>query len=184
VTLFSEDQEPEAAGPLCLRGDGAAADLDTTDERCSHSFIAAATKHAGPATDFDLWRYLLDTSIIVGLLRRRLGSDALHALAAQRETATTASSTRRPVSAGFPIRAHRRRSALRDVHPSVFTYQTFDRYGEIRRALRPLNQMIGDIDTLIAATALERTLTVVTLDQDYQRVPGLSVHLLTRADLA
>jgi predicted nucleic acid-binding protein len=44
--------------------------------------------------------------------------------------------------------------------------------------------MIGDVDTLIAATALERNLTVVTLDQDYQRVPGLGVHLLTRADLA
>lgn len=40
--------------------------------------------------------------------------------------------------------------------------------------------LIGDVDTLIAATALEHGLTVVTLDSDYNRVPGLSVMLLTR----
>jgi predicted nucleic acid-binding protein len=37
---------------------------------------------------------------------------------------------------------------------------------------------IGDVDTLIAATALERNLTVITLDQDFTRVPGLRVQLL------
>lgn len=40
--------------------------------------------------------------------------------------------------------------------------------------------LIGDIDTLIAATALERNLTVVTIDADFQRVPGLNVLLLPR----
>jgi predicted nucleic acid-binding protein len=39
--------------------------------------------------------------------------------------------------------------------------------------------LIGDIDTLIAATALERTLTVVTYDRDFQRVPDLKVILLS-----
>jgi predicted nucleic acid-binding protein len=34
------------------------------------------------------------------------------------------------------------------------------------------------VDTLIAATALERNLTVITADHDFKRVPGLSVHLL------
>ena len=38
--------------------------------------------------------------------------------------------------------------------------------------------LVGDVDTLIAATALERNLTVVTLDQDFTRVPGLRVQLL------
>jgi len=36
---------------------------------------------------------------------------------------------------------------------------------------------------LIAATALERDLTVVTTDADYTRVPGLSVMLLDRRTL-
>ena len=38
--------------------------------------------------------------------------------------------------------------------------------------------LIGDVDTLIAATALECNLTVVTLDRDFTRVPGLRVQLL------
>jgi predicted nucleic acid-binding protein len=42
----------------------------------------------------------------------------------------------------------------------------------------PLGGM-GDIDTLIAATALERNLTVVTIDTDFQRIPDLKVVLLS-----
>jgi predicted nucleic acid-binding protein len=37
--------------------------------------------------------------------------------------------------------------------------------------------LIGDIDKLIAATALEANLTVVTTDRDLQRVPDLNVML-------
>jgi predicted nucleic acid-binding protein len=37
------------------------------------------------------------------------------------------------------------------------------------------------MDTLIAATALERKLTVITYDKDFQRVPGLKVTLLSRS---
>jgi len=36
---------------------------------------------------------------------------------------------------------------------------------------------IGNVDTFIAATALERNFTVVTLDRDFTRVPGLRVQL-------
>jgi predicted nucleic acid-binding protein len=39
------------------------------------------------------------------------------------------------------------------------------------------------MDTLIAATALERNLTLVTSDQHFQRVPGLSVILIDRQQL-
>ncbi|MGH2588003.1 MAG: type II toxin-antitoxin system VapC family toxin [Dehalococcoidia bacterium] len=38
--------------------------------------------------------------------------------------------------------------------------------------------LIGDIDTLIAATALEYDLTLVTTDGDFTRVPGLKLLLL------
>ena len=41
-----------------------------------------------------------------------------------------------------------------------------------------LDSLGMDIDTLIAATALERDLTVVTTDQDFERVPGLKVMLI------
>jgi predicted nucleic acid-binding protein len=42
--------------------------------------------------------------------------------------------------------------------------------------------LIGDMDTLIAATALERNLTVVTYDSDFQRVPDLEVKFLSRSN--
>ncbi len=60
-----------------------------------------------------------------------------------------------------------------------------DRYATVRRALRPPHGpgIIGDIDTLIAATALEYQLTLVTADSDFQRVPGLTLMLLPRSQL-
>lgn len=70
---------------------------------------------------------------------------------------------------------------LREIPPFFITYPIMRRYGEIRRALRPTNGLIGDVDTLIAATALERNLTIVTADTDFQRVPGLT--LVPRAQL-
>ena len=72
---------------------------------------------------------------------------------------------------------------LKEIPPFFVTYPIMRRYGEIRRALRPTNSLIGDVDTLIAATALERSLTVVTADTDFQRVPGLSLTLVPRAQL-
>jgi predicted nucleic acid-binding protein len=64
------------------------------------------------------------------------------------------------------------------------TYAILERYAELRRTLRPRGAMIGDIDTLIASTALVHDPTVVTLDNDYTRVPGLSVMLLKRNHFA
>lgn len=40
--------------------------------------------------------------------------------------------------------------------------------------------LIGDIDTLIAATALEHGLTLVTTDRDFERIPDLRLSLLPR----
>lgn len=47
-----------------------------------------------------------------------------------------------------------------------FTYAILERYADLRRQLRPPYGpgLIGDIDTLIAATALEHDLTLVTTD--------------------
>ena len=43
--------------------------------------------------------------------------------------------------------------------------------------------LIGDIDTLIAATALYNNLTVVTTDSDFTRVPGLKLMHIPRQTL-
>jgi predicted nucleic acid-binding protein len=57
-----------------------------------------------------------------------------------------------------------------------------ERYADLRlRMRRPHGSgLIGDIDTLIAATALERRVQVVTTDGDFLRVPDLGALLLDR----
>jgi len=77
------------------------------------------------------------------------------------------------------------RTLLREIYPYSPTYAILERYADIRRSLRPPHGpgLIGDIDTMIAATALERNLTLVTTDGDYQRVPSLKLMLIERADL-
>src|SRR6266699_4261895 len=58
---------------------------------------------------------------------------------------------------------------LQEIRPWALTYLILDRYADLRRQLRPPHGkgLIGDIDTLIAATALEHNLTVITVDHDF-----------------
>ena len=78
------------------------------------------------------------------------------------------------------------RRLLRVVTPLFLTYSVLERYALLRRDLRPPRGpgLIGDIDALIAATALERGLILVTIDGDFARVPELPVILLDRHTLA
>jgi predicted nucleic acid-binding protein len=80
----------------------------------------------------------------------------------------------------FPRRRQQLQMLLREIYPYFLTYAIVERYADIRRAMRAPHGpgLIGDVDTLIAATALERNLTVVTLDRDFTRVSGLRVQLL------
>jgi len=82
----------------------------------------------------------------------------------------------------FPRRHEQLRLLLRSVYPYFLTYPILDRYADIRRALRPPHGpgLIGDIDSLIAATALQRDLTLITTDTDFERVPQLRLMLLPR----
>lgn len=81
----------------------------------------------------------------------------------------------------FPRRQREFRDVLRGISPYSLTYPILDRYADIRRRLRAPHGpgLIGDIDTLIAATALERDLSVVTTDRDFERVPGLELMLIS-----
>ncbi len=85
----------------------------------------------------------------------------------------------------FPDFARRQselRELLQQVYPYGLSYLILERYAELRRLLRPPQGpgLIGDIDTLIAATALVYDLTLVTADSDFIRVPQLQVMLLPR----
>lgn len=57
------------------------------------------------------------------------------------------------------------------------TSRISERFARIRGDLRRRGQLIGDLDILIGATALEYNLTVVTRNREhYERIPGLSIY--------
>ena len=136
-------------------------------------------------------RYLLDTAPLGAYLQGRQA--VVHLVAPwlrQREAATSILAYGEVVEylKGFPdfLTLHTQlRRLLRHIYPYFLTYRILERYADLRRSLRrPYGPgLIGDIDTLIAATALERNLTVVTIDTDFQRVPNLRVILLSRATM-
>ena len=133
-------------------------------------------------------RYLLDTGPLAGaLLGRRHVVDHLGERLDGDELATSVLAYGEIVEhirgrQDFEARERELRDLLRDVCPYFLTYPILDRYAQVRRQMRPPSGpgLIGDIDTLVAATALERNLIVVTMDADFQRVPGLTVELVPR----
>jgi predicted nucleic acid-binding protein len=135
--------------------------------------------------------YLLDSNIRAAYLLGKQGAERLaHAWVRNEETATSilvygevceylkglSDMSRRLVAL---------RTLLMKVYPYPLSYSSLEQYAEIRRAMRPPNGpgLIGDIDTLIAATALDNGLTLVTTDSDFTRVPGLAVMHIPRVAL-
>jgi predicted nucleic acid-binding protein len=136
-------------------------------------------------------RYLLDTAPLASLLLARPAAvDLISPWLHRHEVATSILAYADVVEYIKDFQdAQRRQLQLRtllgEVYPYFLTYPILEWYTDIRRSLRKPhgNGLIGDIDTLIAATALERNLTVVTIDKDFQRVPNLKVILLSPSTL-
>lgn len=83
----------------------------------------------------------------------------------------------------FPDRHAALQDLTGEVRPFYLSYRIVERYADLRRALRRGGGLIGDVDTLIAATALVRNLTLVTTDSDFRRVPDLKLLHLDRRSL-
>jgi predicted nucleic acid-binding protein len=136
-------------------------------------------------------RYLLDTSLLAALLNNRPAAVSLIKPWVERHEAATSILAYAEVieyikaRSDFAQRQAALRNFLKEVYPYFLTYGILERYADIRRQIRPPHGpgLIGDIDTLIAATALERNLTLLTTDEDFQRVPNLKITLIPRADL-
>lgn len=139
-------------------------------------------------------RYLLDTGVLAAYLKGRNGAVALvdpwvHASEAATSIVVYGEIVEYLQGLADPDYA-RHLGLLRgllqwQVYPFPLTYAILERYAGLRRALRSPNGpgLIGDIDTLIAATAFEYGLEIVTTDSDYARVPNLSVQVIPRAAL-
>lgn len=134
-------------------------------------------------------RYLLDNAVLVAYLKGRPGALRLIRPWIVAEEAVTShlvyGEAVEYVKSGpaYQRRRSELHALLREVTPYKLTYSILERYADLRREMRRGAGLIGDIDTLIAATALEHELTIVTLDSDFQRVPGLAVMHLARGAL-
>lgn len=132
-------------------------------------------------------RYLLDTTPLAAYLNGRPSAVALiRPWIERREAATSILAYGEIVEyirgfQNFERRLRELRRLLRDVYPYFLTFPILERYAEIRRALRPPfgPGLIGDVDTLIAATAVQHGLTLVTVDSDFERVPDLECMRIT-----
>jgi predicted nucleic acid-binding protein len=135
-------------------------------------------------------RFLIDTGPLAALLLGRSGATSIASpWVTQRQAATCVINYAevQEYIKGFPDHATRHQDLqdlLTGVHMFVLTRPILERYAEIRRDLRPKGKLIGDMDILIAATALERQLTVVTTDSDFLNAPDLAVMVLTSKELA
>ena len=131
-------------------------------------------------------RYLLDTSLLAAYLQSRVTAVQLLQPLIERHEVATSILVYAEVAEyikGLPRYQQRSvelRQLMREIYPYFLTYPILDRYAEIRRTLRPPhgNGLIGDMDTLIAATARERNLTIITADRDFERVPQLKMQLV------
>jgi tRNA(fMet)-specific endonuclease VapC len=72
------------------------------------------------------------------------------------------------------------RSFLKGKAILPLTQPIMERFAQIRGNLpRPIRQQIGDLDILIAATCLERNLTLLTRNlEDFQQIPDLKLYQL------
>lgn len=136
-------------------------------------------------------RYLIDTTPASALVTNQPAAVALIRPWMERHEAATSILVYGEVAEGlagrpnFAQRHDHLLTLLGEIAPYFITYAIMQRYGELRRRLRPPYGpgLIGDIDTLIAATALEYELTLVTTDSDFSRVPNLMVLRLDRVTL-
>jgi predicted nucleic acid-binding protein len=136
--------------------------------------------------------YLLDTTPLSAYLSgRQAAIERFDPWLARHELATSLLVYAEVVEAlrsraTFPALHERLRNLLVEIQPLQLDYPVLDRYSLIRRQLRPPHGpgLIGDIDTLIAATAIENNLTIVTCDTDFARVPDLETLLIPRAEFS
>lgn len=131
-------------------------------------------------------RYLLDTSLVAAFLHgRKHIIEMIDPWVRKQEAATSILVYGEVIEYLKGLAAYSRYQArlqrlfvLEQITPYPLTYPILERYADIRRQLRPVHQDIGDIDNLIAATALEGHVTLVTIDRDFERVPHMKMKLV------
>jgi tRNA(fMet)-specific endonuclease VapC len=127
-------------------------------------------------------RYLIDTDWLIDYLKgKSVAGQLLDALA--REGIAISLITYGEIMEGIyygknPIQQEQSfRDFLRIAPVLPLTTSSMERFAAIRGALRAQGQLIGDADILIAATALDNDLSLVTQNLNhFQRIPKLTLY--------
>jgi tRNA(fMet)-specific endonuclease VapC len=125
-------------------------------------------------------RYLFDTCVISNFIKGEVGTQARlkQTLPVDIAISTITVMELRYGLALNPQRAQKVEAAISSLLSSVtilpFGIAEAEQAAQIRAALKSWGQPIGAYDVLIAATALQHSLTMVTANQrEFERVPGL-----------
>lgn len=126
-------------------------------------------------------RYLLDTGIVLRHLRGNRRVVTLLRTLGRTERLSISVITRLEVYAGMH---EEERQVTQKLLSRFLTYNldaaVADRSGELVRHMRSREYMLSIPDAIIAATAVQHHLTLITLNQkDFAGTPGLSLYPLT-----
>jgi len=128
-------------------------------------------------------RYLADTNILGYFARHSPGPLQQRMLSAMlKQEVAISAITRAETRYGLALlKANDKRRAsvnllLREYPALPWTTDAADRYGDIAAHLQQSRQVIGEMDTLIAAHALAEGLILVTHNtRHFERIPGLKL---------
>ncbi|MBC8447290.1 MAG: type II toxin-antitoxin system VapC family toxin [Chloroflexi bacterium] len=124
-------------------------------------------------------RYLLDTGLVIRHLRGERRIVRLLRGIGKRERLTISSITRIEVLAGMhPEERYQTRKLLSRFLNYDVTKEIADRTGDLLSEYRQRGQAIALPDTIIAATALQQQLTLITLNPKDYPFQGLSLYPL------
>ena len=124
--------------------------------------------------------YLLDTNILILCFRKTEGYQELLDTLATDDILYVSAMTRLEIVRG--MRDHERKATfnlLDSMETIDITIEIADRAGELIRLWRTKGVVLGDADAIIAATALNHNLALVTTNEKHFPMPDLVVY---RAD--
>ena len=125
--------------------------------------------------------YLLDTNILILCFRKTEGYRALLDTLAKDDTLYISVMTRLEIVRG--MREHERNDTfnlLDSLEAIDITIEIADKAGELIRLWRTKGMILGDADAVIAATALNHELALVTTNAKHFPMPDLVVYQADR----